>query len=995
MSGTLISPGVKIQIIDESFYGSSGPGTVPLIVIATAANKAAPSGSGIAAMTAPSQAGTLFLATSQLELTTNYGVPYFATLQGTVLQGNETNEWGLHAAYSYLGISNRAFILRADIDTSQLTASAVPPVGPPIAGQYWLDLSDTVWGVFQANGNSVPGAAWVSQTVLIPTASQVDSNNVPLTSFGKSGNYAIVPWVSSNFLFQKGTPYGTSTAAWYLVGSTAWYTTQPLSIVGSVTPTTFTSGGQITINGVTVTVDALGVTGTVSDVITAITNAAIPNIIASQSNGALLLINTAGGSITIADVDSSGICAAMGITAAAYNDVSFYQTSDPQYPNGSVQGSVWIKGNPSRGGAAWDIKYYNSASAQWITLSAPFYPFDSTLADGYTSKDTAASSALGIVSTGSVYIGYDPNTGVQQPRRWNGTYWAALSYVASYNAPTTPPVAGTLWFNSSSSFIVDLMVCTGNEWIGYRNAYPLTDPNGIQISGSAPTTQSNGNVLQANDLWLDSADSDNYPLLYRWNALTLRWNLIDKTDHESPFGITFADARQNSGVAFTNMPNPGAYNYNSTAMADLLLSDYVEPDAPNPELFPAGLLLFNTRASNNTVMNWLPTYFQPGSSPTNFDPNDDYTVNSYTVGNTSYVFPPLASAGRWVNAAGNDSANNLLPFMGRKAQRHMIVKALEAVIIANQDIRSELVYYNLIACPGYCELINAMSGLNTDQQQVSFIVADTPMRLTPDSNSLINWANNKADVAYTTEDGLAPGDYSGAAGDYIGLYYPWGLGTDLSGNQVMVPPSTVALSTIAYSDQVSYVWFAPAGFTRGLVTNVSSVGYLTSDGSFKPVILNPGQRDTLYGYLPTGCQINPIAYMPGRGLVVFGQITLNTTSSALNRINVARLVCYLKYQLAQIVKPYLFEQNDSQTQKAAYNTVSVFLNSLVGLRAISDYAVKCDSDNNTPDRINQNELWIDCAIVPLHAIEFIYIPVRILAASTSAITYNSSSGLSN
>jgi phage tail sheath protein FI len=171
-----------------------------------------------------------------------------------------------------------------------------------------------------------------------------------------------------------------------------------------------------------------------------------------------------------------------------------------------------------------------------------------------------------------------------------------------------------------------------------------------------------------------------------------------------------------------------------------------------------------------------------------------------------------------------------------------------------------------------------------------------------------------------------------------------------------------------------------------LVTNASSVGYLDDTGSFQPVILNQGQRDILYGVRPTGCQINPIAYIPGRGLVVYGQKTLSGTASALDRINVARLVNYLRYQLNIIVQPFLFEQNDSITQTAARNVVSTFLNSLIGLRALSDYAVKCDADNNTPARIDLNELWIDVAIRPLKAVEFIYIPVRILNSSTQPIT---------
>jgi phage tail sheath protein FI len=188
----------------------------------------------------------------------------------------------------------------------------------------------------------------------------------------------------------------------------------------------------------------------------------------------------------------------------------------------------------------------------------------------------------------------------------------------------------------------------------------------------------------------------------------------------------------------------------------------------------------------------------------------------------------------------------------------------------------------------------------------------------------------------------------------------------------MVPPSTIALRTIAYNDQVAYQWFAPAGFTRGLVFNASSVGYLNAEGEYQPVILNQGQRDILYLN-----KINPIAYIPNRGLVVYGQKTLSPSASALDRVNVARLANYLRYNLDNIAKPFLFQPNDMQTRDAFKATIERFLVGLVGLRAIEDFAVVCDESNNTAERRNRNELWCDMFIAPEKAVEFIYLPVRI------------------
>jgi len=188
----------------------------------------------------------------------------------------------------------------------------------------------------------------------------------------------------------------------------------------------------------------------------------------------------------------------------------------------------------------------------------------------------------------------------------------------------------------------------------------------------------------------------------------------------------------------------------------------------------------------------------------------------------------------------------------------------------------------------------------------------------------------------------------------------------------MVPPSTLALRVFAYNDQVAYPWFAPAGFSRGLVTNASSVGYLTSEGEYQTCLLSEGLRDALYVE-----KINPIAFIPNRGLVIFGQKTLSPTTTALDRVNVARLCNYLAVALDALAKPFLFQQNDTQTRDGFKASIDRFLSGLVGLRAIEDYAVQCDLENNTRERINRSELWADVAILPIKSVEFIYIPIRL------------------
>jgi phage tail sheath protein FI len=247
-----------------------------------------------------------------------------------------------------------------------------------------------------------------------------------------------------------------------------------------------------------------------------------------------------------------------------------------------------------------------------------------------------------------------------------------------------------------------------------------------------------------------------------------------------------------------------------------------------------------------------------------------------------------------------------------------------------------------------------------------FVVGDSPARLPANATALNNWATNVNNAVEDGDDGLTTRD------EYLAVFYPWGFTSDNFGNNVVVPPSHMMLRTIALSDGISNPWFAPAGTRRGGITNASSTGYINSEGEFVSVTLNEGQRDTLYT-----SAVNPITTISGAGLVNYGQKTRARGTSALNRINVARLVVYLRSQLNQLAKPYIFEPNDKITRDEIKQQVESLLLELVGQRAIYDYLVVCDESNNTPNRIDRNELYVDVAIEPVKAIEFIYIPLRL------------------
>ena len=194
-------------------------------------------------------------------------------------------------------------------------------------------------------------------------------------------------------------------------------------------------------------------------------------------------------------------------------------------------------------------------------------------------------------------------------------------------------------------------------------------------------------------------------------------------------------------------------------------------------------------------------------------------------------------------------------------------------------------------------------------------------------------------------------------------YYPWVQIRDSISNQlVWVPPSVVILGTMASSERASEVWFAPAGFNRGGLSN-GAAGLPVLNVAEK---LTSKQRDALYT-----ANINPIASFPSEGIVVFGQKTLQVTPSALDRINVRRLMIYVKKQVSRFATTILFDQNVDATWNRFKSQVEPFLASVQSRFGLTEYKVLLDKTTTTPDLIDRNILYAKIFLKPARAIEFI------------------------
>ena len=1128
----LTSPGVEVSVINESFYVPSDAGTTPLFIVASGQDKQNGAGDGTAAGTQTANANTVYLISSQRELTETFGDPKFYTdASGNSLNGYELNEYGLQAAYSFLGLANRAYVLRANVNLTDLVGSANPPSARPADGTYWFDLASSVYGIFEWSQTDQKFTAKTpllitSVTDLVGSA----TTGAPKTSIGSQGDYAINTTHVTNKIYFK-----NDSNSWVNLGTAAWHNSHPVVTVAS--GTTVTNGHTMVINGTTVTTGGTAL----SNVATAINTANSPGVTAAVDsvtgnleifhNGLRTGDSTAGNN-TIRFDEGTGLLASLGITSGVKNGAQFLQakhTSAPTWKTADENrptGSVWFKTTSANSGASIVVKLYSSSAGSFSSVAAPLFATnhsaifnldptnggtsisagqlytqfnvtennatvdaaDTTVNQGdfqlfryeggetiITSKTTAVSftanetftvqeslkntEALDTAKTVTMISGDGSTLGDAEDFvtafgnagftnleasvvtsgefkgaisikhklggefRMNdlsgtpladagfststahayGTFTAnsttlidnlyivpsgdsedsttgneimasnfkRLSYTASTSAPTQEPLDGTLWFDTSIDE-ADIMAHNGTTFVGYKTLYSATDPNGPQFSATAPTTQSDGTPLVNNDLWIDTSDLENYPKLYRYNtAATLSstntsnqvavtttgaaFELVDKTDQTTEDGVLFADARLHTTAERSAQGNTGAGAFSS--IKDLLTDGFLDPDAPDPANFPQGMLLYNTRRSGYNVKEYKNNYINetkyPGSGSSGLG---NIRASNETVAG---YYPD-----RWVTRSGNNADGS--GTFGRKAQRKVVVQQLKSEMDTNQAIREDQRNYNVIATPGYPELIANMINLNTDRNNTAFIIGDTPFRLEATGTAIQNYANNTAGASDNGEDGLV------SASELLGMFYPSGLTTDNTGKSIVVPPSHMMLRTFANNDELAFPWFAPAGTRRGVVDNATAVGFIDGEGEFNTVSVTESIRDTMHT-----SKINPITFFAGAGIVNFGNLTKTSAASALDRINVARLTVFLRASLDAAAKPFIFEPNDELTRNEIKGAFDSFLLELVGQRALNDFLVVCDETNNTPTRIDRNELYVDIAIEPVKSVEFIFIPLRI------------------
>ena len=285
--------------------------------------------------------------------------------------------------------------------------------------------------------------------------------------------------------------------------------------------------------------------------------------------------------------------------------------------------------------------------------------------------------------------------------------------------------------------------------------------------------------------------------------------------------------------------------------------------------------------------------------------------------------------------------------------------------------------FNLVANASgynaYMSHINALS--NADEYDINMVVAPGVSKYNHNAlfTQIVDMVENRADAFFigdmgsslqTLDETIGQFGSTDIDSNYVGTYYPWIKTIDVNTNKIIsVPPSVLLPGVFAANDRVAAEWFAPAGLNRGgLVGAVSVVNRLTH-----------AERDTLYEN-----NVNPIAQFPGQGIVVFGQKTLQQLPSALDRINVRRLLITLKKFIASSSRFLVFEQNTAETRARFLNIVNPYMESIQQRQGLYSFKVVMDESNNTPEAIDRNILQGAIYLQPTKTAEFIIIDFNVL-----------------
>ena len=503
-----------------------------------------------------------------------------------------------------------------------------------------------------------------------------------------------------------------------------------------------------------------------------------------------------------------------------------------------------------------------------------------------------------------------------------GQAYSYLTSIAAYN-----------YFNyGGTSLLVARAVTESANWSSAQSTTISNYLNATSasfvletISEGIINNNSGSNTLGSNGA-LNSGSADN-----------IRWEITNSNTGSGTFNVLVRRGNdvENNKVVLESWNNL-TLDPNSNRYISLVIGDQV--------------LNYNSTTNQMELSGSYPNMSQyirvrSVSSPTpNYFDANGVAVTAYTA---SIPVNGSGSAGGSFTGAIGTTNSNITVYNAISTNTQGLLGASYNNMIALLG-NAEAYQYNLLFTPG---LLN-----DTHTSQVTNIISNTIAR---------------GDSMYVMDLGAYGTTVTGATvqaqtrdTSYAASYFPWVRIIDpATGKQVWVPASTVIPGVYAFNDKVSAPWFAPAGINRGGLSTVLQA----------ELKLTQGNRDTLYSN-----NINPIATLPKQGVVVYGQKTLQKSQSALDRVNVRRLMIELKSYIRQIADTIVFEQNTTVTRNNFLARVNPYLESVQQRQGLYAFKVVMDESNNTPDVIDRNQLIGQIYIQPTRTAEFIYLDFNIL-----------------
>jgi uncharacterized protein len=530
-------------------------------------------------------------------------------------------------------------------------------------------------------------------------------------------------------------------------------------------------------------------------------------------------------------------------------------------------------------------------------------------------------------------------TSYSQYQNTFGTTFLSASGVYSY---FTSIAAYNYFNNGGQSLLVARVVSASATWA------PATTATG-SVTGGGGAGVSILNADSAEALILEtlsegvimnsSSSLDSSGALTSGTTDNIRWQVLNRNTSSGTFDLLVRQGNDNTNnpivlETWTNLSmDPTAANYVAAVIGDTT-QNY--NSTLNQITISGSYSNFSRYLRVKSVVTPTPNYFDNNG---NFKPA--YT-GSIPV-NASGSFG--AATGNATSTAGNKYYNEIVAgvtnVQGLTGSDYTNMVAL----LANQDDYR----FNVLLTPG---LIDSGAFAST----VTSIISNTQNR----GDSIYVVDQNP----YNTTVAAAVTAASTRNTSYAATYWPWLQTVDPdSGARVWVPASTMIGGVYAFNDSVSEPWFAPAGINRGGLSNVIRAEQKLPQSS----------RDTLYSG-----NVNPIATFPGTGVVVYGQKTLQRQASALDRVNVRRLLIALKSYISQVANNLVFEQNTIATRNQFLSQVNPYLESVQQRQGLYAFKVIMDDSNNTADVIDRNQLVGQIYIQPTKTAEFIYLDFNIL-----------------